>query len=855
MKGQIKTTLAWTGLLLLFFATTGRAQQWVSPGPLHKVHAKYEGITHCTLCHELGKRVTNQKCLQCHDRIALNIKENIGYHAKNADKPCTECHIEHKGRDYPIIELDRETFDHAETGFKLEGRHKELECEACHTNPRSFLGLSQQCVRCHDDFHEGTLGLKCQDCHSFDGFRPSTFKHKPSQLQAQGAHKELACEACHPDRVYAGLDSSCVACHEDQHKGLLGNQCEKCHTPEDFGRTRFDHNRDTKFRLTLTHATLECDVCHAGDYAVVPDTSCQLCHEDEHKGRFDENCNTCHEPSTFALTTFTHEKPFFELQGFHKTLDCEACHTPGDFAPLGQRCEDCHEDEHKDWMSVQRCDSCHTQSPFRPSTFRHDSTKWKLGGKHTELDCQVCHLPNDFHQQGQACSNCHEDEHGGQLSSNCQECHSFSAFSPSTFKHKEDDFQMQGKHAELKCEKCHADHRYSLLKPNCTNCHEDSHHGDLGSNCQECHNFSSWTNVFYDHNQTNFPLRGQHQQLRCEECHKQGRFESTPTRCMFCHQDPHDKTFGTDCESCHNEEGWDVITFDHNTTGYELLGQHQTLDCVACHTELRSIPMPSSCYSCHRGDFERTTSPAHKALGFSTDCELCHMPTANSWYEATFDHNEFAFQLVGHHTEVPCSECHINGQFKGTPQDCYTCHWVRRQDDPWKLKLGTNCEDCHSPYGWTPAPWDHAAETGYALVGQHANQECTACHINYNTENMPTECSGCHMNDYQNTKQPIHTVAGFSTNCEECHKPSDPSWHEGYWADHETFFHLRTSKDGHHDGFECFDCHTNPYEMKETDCLHCHPYGEMVAAHRDVARFKYRNRWCLKCHPAGEIEP
>ncbi|HEY7678991.1 MAG TPA: cytochrome c3 family protein, partial [Terriglobia bacterium] len=37
---------------------------------------------------------------------------------------------------------------------------------------RTFLGLSQRCLTCHEDEHRGQLGANCETCHSFEAWKP-----------------------------------------------------------------------------------------------------------------------------------------------------------------------------------------------------------------------------------------------------------------------------------------------------------------------------------------------------------------------------------------------------------------------------------------------------------------------------------------------------------------------------------------------------------------------------------------------------------------------------------------------------------------------------------------------------------
>jgi len=78
-------------------------------------------------------------------------------------------------------------------------------------------------------------------------------------------------------------------------------------------------------------------------------------------------------------------------------------------------------------------------------------------------------------------------------------------------------------------------------------------------------------------------------------------------------------------------------------------------------------------------------------------------------------HNQTAFRLEGRHQTVACESCHLNGQYRGTPTTCFDCHWVRRKDDRYQTRLGTQCEQCHRPTAWNAVQWNHAAQSGMSL--------------------------------------------------------------------------------------------------------------------------------------------
>ena len=102
-----------------------RGMAQISPGDLATVHAHLEGMANCTLCHTLGAKVSNEKCLDCHKEIKKRLDESKGFHtsSKVKGKECIICHSDHYGRNYDIVHMVKDKFDHNDTGYKLEGKH------------------------------------------------------------------------------------------------------------------------------------------------------------------------------------------------------------------------------------------------------------------------------------------------------------------------------------------------------------------------------------------------------------------------------------------------------------------------------------------------------------------------------------------------------------------------------------------------------------------------------------------------------------------------------------------------------------------------------------------------------------
>ena len=153
----------------------------LSPGPLSRPHLSLNGPTNCASCHKFGGQAA-LKCLECHTEIAGRLSSHRGLHAtynipSGSSQECARCHSEHNGEDFPLIKWDIKTFNHKDTGYLLEGKHAGLACNKCH-NPshitpperttikttdlnRTYLGLSDACVTCHEDQHKGRLGPAC----------------------------------------------------------------------------------------------------------------------------------------------------------------------------------------------------------------------------------------------------------------------------------------------------------------------------------------------------------------------------------------------------------------------------------------------------------------------------------------------------------------------------------------------------------------------------------------------------------------------------------------------------------------------------------------------------------------------
>lgn len=532
MRKLIFVTILWVLMAHLNILT---AQ--ISPGDLSQPHAYLEGVENCTKCHDAGKKsVSDVKCLSCHSEIGASMKSGRGYHASSEvkSKRCYSCHNEHHGRKFDLTRIDSLKFNHNLTGFKLQGAHAKESCKSCH-NPK-FTKLAK-------------------------------FKKKIN--------------------TYFGLDTNCTSCHTDFHQGKMGNDCASCHNMNNFKNPQpFNHNK-TRFPLVGKHKNLSCDECHktvqikgekVQQYSNMKFANCNACHKDPHQNKFGQDCKSCHVETSFSTVknkdSFDHDKTNYKLVGKHKNVDCNACHTSGNYTKAlnHDKCTDCHQDHHRGQLDKNGqkpdCASCHDVNGFTPSDYSiedHEQTDFPLKGAHTATACFECHVKKDewvFKNMGKYCVDCH------------------------------------------------------------TNVHKETIGRDQmpGDDCTICHVQDSWKKVSYNHDLTGYKLQGKHAQLSCNECHyrkdKNGlvvqKFKGTDTECSACHTDNHQHQFDidgkTDCLRCHDYEKWNPPTFNHDKARFKLDGDHAGLDCVACHKEI-STPAGKfiqhrfediSCASCHQ---------------------------------------------------------------------------------------------------------------------------------------------------------------------------------------------------------------------------------------------------------------
>jgi len=382
----------------LLAASTWRTM--MAPGPVGTSHDEFAGD--CDSCHLVFDGIPNGKCLDCHSDMAERNAKGQGWHAEVQGQECIACHTDHHGLDASLTEVVAlQAFDHAATGFPLEGAHGEPTCEECHEQP--IAKMAGSCTACHDDVHSSALGPACGACHRPQGW--DVVKARADHAtNLEGGHAEQGCEDCHTHGDHLEDDVLCSECHEEAHGGST-SACNRCHRVEGWKPAEFDHGGCT-CAFPGKHQTAECLDCHDDfDWANTPLT-CAGCHTDDRPHDDLGACSRCHTALSWTDNLFDHNKGTgFPIEGHHEQVSCAQCHTEsGVFGGASTTCTSCHQargdEAHGDFGACDQCHSVTSEGGFAESSFDHASTGFVLKGRHTTLGCPDCHGPDGALSKG-----------------------------------------------------------------------------------------------------------------------------------------------------------------------------------------------------------------------------------------------------------------------------------------------------------------------------------------------------------------------------------------------------------------------------------------------------------------------
>jgi hypothetical protein len=528
-----------------------------------------------------------------------------------------------------------------------------------------------------------------------------------------------------------------------------------------------------------------------------------------------------------------------------------------------------------------------------------------LSNPHASLDksseCSKCHAAGkgvsptlclDCHKEIKATLDAKRGFHGrmNDVLEKCSKCHPDHAgrefemieWTPSKekFDHSQTGYPLRGKHDGVTCNKCHKPsfvtdpsiralsktkkETFLGLSQNCSTCHFDEHRGQLSTKCQSCHNEQDWKKTTsFNHNKTDFPLRGRHTEIECSSCHQSltdkksyvgkilqplhstySKFKKIPhLSCENCHEDVHKGKFGKKCQSCHNETTWKQIggikiegRDFHQKTRFPLRGAHAAVQCQSCHgpwgkekVKYKDLEF-QKCTNCHADAHSGQISKE------KLECNNCHTEESFSVINYTLqDHDKTRYPLEGAHTAIACKQCHVDDQslsknisskvlkileiqgrkpnislsrfiFKNDLNQCETCHADIHKGQFEKKK----CSDCHVVTSFMKLKFNHNLNSRYALKGKHQEVACYKCHPTVKTANgaemevykpLSMDCIDCHTDIHVGQ---FRRKGEDKIHCERCH--TEIGWKQLLF-DHNNKKFTSYKLEGKHIKVECDKCH------------------------------------------------
>jgi hypothetical protein len=636
---------------------------------------------------------TDRSCRACHERDQPHKLD------KPALLACDRCHTESvwRPRRSPM-KFDHDDGADAGMQLLGAHEPLVNACQKCHPRSIFNLPSPNPAAcgnsGCHKSSHDGHLfGTRtCEWCHSptFASLKVFKFDHTgQTRFDLGPRHARMACYDCHTKQLgEAKPKQTCAQCHaKDNKHGARFKQfgdppaCDVCHPSGGvkFVASTFEHGRRTKFPLTAKHAKQQCRDCHRGkgpaDFERFDSASggnnCKGCHQHTTvhatkrypQGRWEnQQCIKCHaKPGDRGLrdpraleAEFHGTGSDFPLVKKHKGVACTLCHTNRDPKTRGTtfdgeespECGDrCHQDSlHRGTLGT-RCTPCHASGTWDALEFDHDKPfpdggSFPLRGEHRKNTCEACHPKRAFKGTPKTCSDaaCHADDdaHKGRLGTACDRCHTESRdllFNHNTMSR----FRLDGRHLKVTCSDCHPSITFKPRPTTCFGCHPEPrvHKGHYGTRCEQCHTTRTWADVKPLHDVGEFSLKGSHNSLACERCHRDNRpLAGSGNLCINCHRqdDIHNNSLSPRCGECHTQWSFAPARFDHTRVGCNLTGLHRTVACFDCHKNGNFTALSPQCIGCHADDRARAGGAGGVNHGVQQACANCHNP--NAWKPA-----------------------------------------------------------------------------------------------------------------------------------------------------------------------------------------------------------------------------
>ncbi len=266
--------------------------------------------------------------------------------------------------------------------------------------------MGQGCTTCHHNSSEGVYE-PCADCHVSAAENASLTMptingayHRSCLNCHQSWTGDDVCETCHVQKKFRfnlrkNLDATDILAHH--HEEIIVPDIFHFVSPEsDQKPVSFRHREHVelyRYKCENCHRQTDCSTCHNYTPPVIDEVKTLSVHHDPcsncHDTVKESACEGCH--SSTPSSGFTHAQTGWELNRFHQSLSCDACHKGS-----------------KPIVALDpTCINCHTN--FEVGEFDHEVTGLRLNDYHVEFDCYECHT-DDHYDVPPSCVECHDDD-------------------------------------------------------------------------------------------------------------------------------------------------------------------------------------------------------------------------------------------------------------------------------------------------------------------------------------------------------------------------------------------------------------------------------------------------------------
>ena len=400
--------------------------------------------------------------------------------------PCEQCH----GAESWTVLLSPLKFAHASTGFSLQGQHAVVRCTGCHAALK-FSGARNLCADCHDDVHRGELGKQCDRCHTPESWLVSDMvqKHKNTRFALVGAHAAATAGAVIPTSGItrspgcAPIVSHAMRATTPEPRIPITSQAVSGPTARSAipstrcagEATSITRPRNSRSQVPTAHFRARGAMSEA--ISTPPRPTAMAATDRSSPARpvrntpdFSTACLSCHTTTAWRPASFDHNLTAFKLTGRivrsrAPNVISTACirgHRPCAIRVTSRHSSRPRTQSTRDLRRTAR----HVIPPrWRPASFDHNLTAFKLTGAHFLTPCASCHVGGVYTGTPSTCgsSNCHLPRYnattnpphaGAGFGTDCQTCHTTTAWTPSTFNHTPGSRSRQGASTRLGGGRC-----------------------------------------------------------------------------------------------------------------------------------------------------------------------------------------------------------------------------------------------------------------------------------------------------------------------------------------------------------------------------------------------------------------